>query len=273
MYEDVFRTLEIAPTSDKKAIKKAYAGLVRRYHPEEYPEEWKRIHDAYERALKIAEYMKEAVQTAPQMPSEKPPEMSSVTMKTPEPEPPKAPDKEKPPVIMKKPLPPDDIDDEMDSLFQNIGVLPKEQRERSLVDGTRTFIKAATWLLVAVLSISGLFLRVTRLISANGTTRQRQYEQSVEQANRDREIMEELMYASEKQNQIAEEFRQSMIDTREKMISLYGEPDEWQKDTENPDYEKAVYHLDGGMDMKVTLYMDDVISVVYETNQDESEGE
>lgn len=52
---DVFRILEIEPTDDKKAIKKAYAKLVKQYHPEEYPEKWKDIHDAYETALKMAE--------------------------------------------------------------------------------------------------------------------------------------------------------------------------------------------------------------------------
>lgn len=54
---NVFQILEIEPTNDKKEIKKAYAKLVKRYHPEEYPEEWKKIHDAYEHALKIAQYV------------------------------------------------------------------------------------------------------------------------------------------------------------------------------------------------------------------------
>lgn len=54
--QNVFRILEIEPTDDKKAIKKAYAKLVKRYHPEEFPEKWQEIHDAYEIALKIAEY-------------------------------------------------------------------------------------------------------------------------------------------------------------------------------------------------------------------------
>lgn len=53
--EEAFKILEIAPTSDRKEIKKAYAALVKKYHPEEYPEEWKRIHDAYDVALKWIE--------------------------------------------------------------------------------------------------------------------------------------------------------------------------------------------------------------------------
>lgn len=56
MYEqNVFQILEIEPTDDVRLIKKAYAGLVKRYHPEEYPEKWQDIHNAYETALKIAE--------------------------------------------------------------------------------------------------------------------------------------------------------------------------------------------------------------------------
>ncbi|MCH5254985.1 MAG: DnaJ domain-containing protein [Lachnospiraceae bacterium] len=50
----VFQVLEIEPTDDIKEIKKAYARMVKKYHPEEYPEKWKEIHDAYEAALKIA---------------------------------------------------------------------------------------------------------------------------------------------------------------------------------------------------------------------------
>lgn len=52
---DVFRILEIEPTEDEKAIRKAYARLVKQYHPEEQPEKWKEIHDAYEAALHEAE--------------------------------------------------------------------------------------------------------------------------------------------------------------------------------------------------------------------------
>ena len=53
---DVFQILEIEPTEDKKAIKKAYARMVKKYHPEEQPEKWKEIHDAYEAALHMAEH-------------------------------------------------------------------------------------------------------------------------------------------------------------------------------------------------------------------------
>lgn len=50
-----FSVLEIEPTNDKKVIKKAYAGLVKKYHPEEYPEKWEVIHEAYETLIREAE--------------------------------------------------------------------------------------------------------------------------------------------------------------------------------------------------------------------------
>ena len=39
---DPFKVLGIEPTSDKKQIKKAYAKLAARYHPEEYSENGRR---------------------------------------------------------------------------------------------------------------------------------------------------------------------------------------------------------------------------------------
>lgn len=50
-----FDTLEIEITKDKKQIKKAYALLVKSCHPEEYPEEWEKIHEAYETAMQYAQ--------------------------------------------------------------------------------------------------------------------------------------------------------------------------------------------------------------------------
>lgn len=64
-----FDLLEIEPTNDKKVIKKAYAKMVKRYHPEEFPEEWKCIHAAYETAISRADTFagteKKDEQTAP----------------------------------------------------------------------------------------------------------------------------------------------------------------------------------------------------------------
>lgn len=46
--------LEIEPTGDVREIKKAYAALAKRYNPEEHPEEFKRLHNAYRAALQYA---------------------------------------------------------------------------------------------------------------------------------------------------------------------------------------------------------------------------
>ncbi len=54
-YEEAFRVLEIAPTTDKKAIKRAYAVLSRKSHPEEHPQKWKEIHDAYKIVINYAD--------------------------------------------------------------------------------------------------------------------------------------------------------------------------------------------------------------------------
>lgn len=51
-YEEAFRRLGIEPTKDRKVIKQAYAAMAKKYHPEEQPEKWLRIKEAYETALK-----------------------------------------------------------------------------------------------------------------------------------------------------------------------------------------------------------------------------
>lgn len=51
---NTYDILGIDRNADKKTIKKAYAQLVKHYHPEDHPEEWKRIHDAYEVAMQTA---------------------------------------------------------------------------------------------------------------------------------------------------------------------------------------------------------------------------
>lgn len=53
--------LGIERDADKKAIKRAYAELVKQYHPEEQPEEWKRIHDAYEQVMELASAKRQKV--------------------------------------------------------------------------------------------------------------------------------------------------------------------------------------------------------------------
>lgn len=53
---EAFRILELEPTSDKKKIKKAYAALAKKFHPEEQPEKWEKLHSAYEAALNYADH-------------------------------------------------------------------------------------------------------------------------------------------------------------------------------------------------------------------------
>jgi hypothetical protein len=46
-----FEILGISPTDDKRAIKKAYSELLKKYHPEEFPEKFAEISEAYKSAL------------------------------------------------------------------------------------------------------------------------------------------------------------------------------------------------------------------------------
>lgn len=53
---NIWEILAIEPTTDKKAIRRAYAAKTRVIHPEEKPEEFKQLHAAYQAALKYAEF-------------------------------------------------------------------------------------------------------------------------------------------------------------------------------------------------------------------------
>ena len=50
-----FEVLNIAPTTSQRDIKIAYSQLLKIYHPEEYPEKFKEIHNAYQLAMKYAD--------------------------------------------------------------------------------------------------------------------------------------------------------------------------------------------------------------------------
>ncbi len=52
---DIWNLLNTSPTTDKKTIKKAYAARTRVIHPEEKPDEFRQLHDAYKKALDYAE--------------------------------------------------------------------------------------------------------------------------------------------------------------------------------------------------------------------------
>jgi len=41
-YHEAYRILGVDEGSDIKEVKKAYAALIKQYHPEEHPEEWKK---------------------------------------------------------------------------------------------------------------------------------------------------------------------------------------------------------------------------------------
>lgn len=51
---EMWELLETEPTSDKKLIKQAYARAVKKYHPEENPEEFQKVYAAYKQAMAAA---------------------------------------------------------------------------------------------------------------------------------------------------------------------------------------------------------------------------
>lgn len=52
----IWEILGIEATDDKRKIKKAYARKVQEYHPEDYPEEYKTIQEAYETAMQYTKF-------------------------------------------------------------------------------------------------------------------------------------------------------------------------------------------------------------------------
>ena len=54
-FAEAFKILEIDPTNDKKKIKVAYSKMLKKYHPEDFPEMFMKINEAYEKALGYAE--------------------------------------------------------------------------------------------------------------------------------------------------------------------------------------------------------------------------
>lgn len=118
-----FQTLEIEPTDDKRAIKRAYAKLVKQYHPEEYPEKWKQIHDAYLTALDQAE------QAATDQPIA---EQQTVNQQTIEYSTAEHPSLEPPLSVSEIPEPEQKISkpNETDYLFAQIGQLSAEQKQQ-----------------------------------------------------------------------------------------------------------------------------------------------
>ena len=54
MINDMWNWLRIEPTEDKDLIRKAYASQAKTYHPEEHPDEFQKLQDAYKNALRYA---------------------------------------------------------------------------------------------------------------------------------------------------------------------------------------------------------------------------
>lgn len=67
-YKGAFSVLGIDPVADKRKIKKAYAQRIRTVHPEEDPEGWKQIHDAYISALFYVEALEKEISLAESFP-------------------------------------------------------------------------------------------------------------------------------------------------------------------------------------------------------------
>ena len=52
-FDKAFKILEIKPTDDKKKIKIAYSKMLKKYHPEDFPEIFMKINEAYRVALEF----------------------------------------------------------------------------------------------------------------------------------------------------------------------------------------------------------------------------
>ena len=55
-FDEAFKILEIEPTNDKKKIKIAYSKILKEYHPEEFPEMFMKINEAYRVALEFEKF-------------------------------------------------------------------------------------------------------------------------------------------------------------------------------------------------------------------------
>ena len=55
-FDEAFKILEIEPTDDKKKIKIAYSKMLKKYHPEDFPEMFMKINEAYRVALKFEKF-------------------------------------------------------------------------------------------------------------------------------------------------------------------------------------------------------------------------
>ena len=64
---NIWEILGIEPTRDQGAVRRAYAAAAARYNPEEHPEEFLAVRQAYEQALAFARSAEEPVEV-PELP-------------------------------------------------------------------------------------------------------------------------------------------------------------------------------------------------------------
>lgn len=55
-FDEAFKILEIEPTDDKKKIKITYSKMLKKYHPEDFPEMFMKINEAYRVALEFEKF-------------------------------------------------------------------------------------------------------------------------------------------------------------------------------------------------------------------------
>lgn len=63
---NIWKQLKLEPTDDKRLIKRAYAKQLKQCKPDEKPEEFQALHEAYQRALSLAEYAQQEDQAKQQ---------------------------------------------------------------------------------------------------------------------------------------------------------------------------------------------------------------
>lgn len=124
--KNIYEILNIDRDADVKTIKKAYAKLVKQYHPEDNPEEWKRIHDAYEQAMQLASGKKQKVD----MPSESPEqELTSLVNFSEQGETPSTPIETSEPKAQPRSLS-EEQQNELDNIFGDVEKVVHEQQEK-----------------------------------------------------------------------------------------------------------------------------------------------
>lgn len=80
--DDPFELLGVQPGGDARELKRAYTRLIRQYKPEQYPDQFRRIRDAYEHAQRFGAFfasLPEAAEGSETQPGSREPEKSDIT--------------------------------------------------------------------------------------------------------------------------------------------------------------------------------------------------